>query len=616
MEITAPQWWSQPVRPDGSIMGTGVLRQLGTPSLELIDVLVREAAQNSWDAGLPEGDLRFSISFKRLGEHAQAWRELIGDSRKGMNIVVGAGELTEDSWILIVGDRGTSGLGGPILAGEQTQPGVSPDFVQFLRNVGEPRDRDLGGGTYGFGKAIFYNLSRCHAIVVDTNCVSGTDRRRLMGAALGAPFTTPRTQYTGRHWWGVTDDRNVPLPLTGSDAADVAAALGLPGFAGGATGTDVVVLLPVLTAVAQEDSKHGDQRQLVDAAAERVVSAILWNLWPRLGSAQRAPQVTISVSVEDEVEKIKKPDEYPFLRPFSEALDAIEAGKGDTIDRERIRYPGAVGHYRIQLCNPDPSSGSRQGLLLAKPFDGPYHHVARMRQARLIVDYLECEPYPGQDFGYAGVFLATREFDQCFADAEPPTHDKWETAGLPEKARLVVKYAMTHLKTRIKDFVAEKAGTRSSDLAGLGRLSSKLAPLLPFDGRIIDDGPRGPRPGGGQAGGGGESRARILEEPRLHLRNGEVRMFAKVKPPKPGHRSLVLSADPFVVLDDGRRERDAPAGAPVPEALGWYDEAWNLLVHGPELSELPPHRANAFLYVEISRIPNAAIGLKIQTSES
>ncbi|WP_173041125.1 hypothetical protein [Phytohabitans flavus] len=42
-------------------------------------------------------------------------------------------------------DRGTVGLGGPLRAGQRPSDSERPDFVQFIRNVGEPSDHEFGG---------------------------------------------------------------------------------------------------------------------------------------------------------------------------------------------------------------------------------------------------------------------------------------------------------------------------------------------------------------------------------------------------------------------------------------------------------------------------------------
>lgn len=607
------RWWSQPFPPEGGVTGSGVMRQLGTPSMELLDVLVRESAQNSWDAAI-DGTISYSIEFRRLGEHAEAWRRLIGDADSTDGTVIHPGDLTPDALIMIISDRGTSGLGGPLLADEKLKPGQVANFVQFLRNVGEPRDKDLGGGTYGFGKAIFYNLSSCGAILVDTHCTDRVNRRRLMGAALGDPFSgSDGVRYTGRHWWGATDsDRGVPLPLLEEEAAAMSAQFGLPGFAEDETGTDIAILMPNLgLADGEEESRHDN----VDDAADRVVSALLWHLWPKLGSAARQAEIKVSVVKEGKPVPIQRPDQYPFLRPFTLSLDTIVEGQGTPIVRKTSNFPGEVGEWAIHLCQPDPTSGSHAGLLSAKPFNGPYHHAARMRQAKLVVDYFECEPFPGQDLGYGAAFIASPEFDQCFADAEPPTHDKWETRGLPDKARLVVNYAASNLRKGIKEYLSTKASTRSSDLAGLGRLSSNLGRLIPFDGRQLGPTePKQPKSSSSTRGKKGPT-ARIIEQPALIRTDNGLKLIAIVRPPETGHRAITLIADPFVVLDDGRKESEPPKDAPVPRIIGWRDASGQVIVEGSELAVTGDISGHDSLQVEISRVPNASVGLAVTTRE-
>lgn len=48
--MTGPRWFSQPYPPEGASAAEGIRNQLGRPELDLLTILVRESAQNSWDA--------------------------------------------------------------------------------------------------------------------------------------------------------------------------------------------------------------------------------------------------------------------------------------------------------------------------------------------------------------------------------------------------------------------------------------------------------------------------------------------------------------------------------------------------------------------------------------
>ena len=72
----------------------------------------------------------------------------------------------------------------PHSRGHRDPRGTLHDFVAFVRNVGEPRDKELGAGTFGFGKSIFYLISRRTNDLVYTRCQrpSASTKPRILGA--------------------------------------------------------------------------------------------------------------------------------------------------------------------------------------------------------------------------------------------------------------------------------------------------------------------------------------------------------------------------------------------------------------------------------------------------
>ncbi len=69
------QWWSQPFAEEGSATAEGIINQLGRPALDELTVLVREAAQNSWDARAGTDTVDFTVRVARLGDLASAWTD-------------------------------------------------------------------------------------------------------------------------------------------------------------------------------------------------------------------------------------------------------------------------------------------------------------------------------------------------------------------------------------------------------------------------------------------------------------------------------------------------------------------------------------------------------------
>lgn len=156
-------WSSQTFPPEGASAAEGVRNQLGRPELDLLTILVREAAQNSWDArrtDVPSVDFRLSIGAVSAA-HLATWRDLLlRNAPLDGDLPLRRILRKSDIRTLSVSDRGTSGLGGPTRA--DVLHGDNHDFISFVRNIGEPRDKEFGGGTYGFGKGILSVVDRRH----------------------------------------------------------------------------------------------------------------------------------------------------------------------------------------------------------------------------------------------------------------------------------------------------------------------------------------------------------------------------------------------------------------------------------------------------------------------
>lgn len=551
------KWWSQPFAPEGSATAGGILNQLGRPGLDELTILVREAAQNSWDARAGE-TVSFGIHISQLGDLAAAWQSvgLPPGSTSGL-------ELKSENWVMRISDRGTYGLRGPVRASERPKDGDGNDFVQFLRNVGEPRDSQYGGGTYGFGKGIFYRVSQASTIIVDSRIrTSNGFERRLMGAALGPAYYSGLHRFTGRHWYGALSDDGIPDPIVDDDAVSIAGQLGFPGFLEHETGTDVVVVLPDFGTVTVE----GETRdRSAEEAASHLISAILWNLWPKMVGPD--PAMSFNVYLDGRSLSIPNPSEIPHLKVFVSSLQSIASGGGEAYSRGSL----PTGQFASTLAPSTPDGGSVADI--AKPFFGAPHHVARMRATELVVDYLESSVEIDPGFCFGAVFRATREADQHFANAEPPTHDSWVEQGLARNDLLVVRGARHWVAARLRALY-EKTPIASESVQGLGALAARLASLVPTVASIgATPTPVVPRSGntahgGSSRSGGAYPSSQIVGNPSVLFKEGRPAVYGVVEV---AHREgdYTLRGEIRVVLEGGTRESEPPAGEGVPSILGW-----------------------------------------------
>jgi hypothetical protein len=265
-------------------MSEGVRKQLGAPRMDPLTVLVRESAQNSWDARLPETEtVQYGIDMRRLGaQQLVNWRSVFSPGPPGSGLGIDSLFERDDVILATISDRGTAGLGGPTRADQVPEGTPNADFVNLLRNIGEPRDKQFNGGTYGFGKGVLYTSSLSSTILVRTRCKTESGlQTRLIGAALGFGFYLNGLAHTGRHWWADLSS-GIPDPFLDAQADMFSDFLGLPPMLPHETGTDIILLGLNLGSIPAAIDGEPDVPRTVAQAADHLASAMMWNLWPLL----------------------------------------------------------------------------------------------------------------------------------------------------------------------------------------------------------------------------------------------------------------------------------------------------------------------------------------------
>lgn len=568
---------SERVLATGNILSEGVRNQLGRPRMDPLTLLVREAGQNSWDAKAEgEGPVRFGVDLYEVSEDQ---KRLLRDevlARLPGGLVLAetlARRRATPVRLLAISDRGTVGLGGPTRADIVGSPNEPRNFVKFLRNVGQPADR-IGGGTYGYGKAAFYRVSRPRTILVHTRCQHGRGvQTRFMVSALGESYIRNGVRYTGRHWWG-RQAGDVVEPLTGRDADVLGAALGLPSFEGDELGTTVAVLDPQL-----------DGRS-PSAAMGHLAEATLWHFWPKmLPESTGRPAMLFRIADDGNDVPVPDPRTIPPLNGFAEAMDAVR-GRSRT---HSIALDTAILPIYSQRPAADLGSlalvkfGHRpRPRLTADNHDGAWiipdlaHHVALMRGPELVVKYVEGPVLPGDAVEYGGVFVVDPSVEEAFARSEPPTHDDWSPENLEDPwEKTYVRVAQRRIAEILEDYAVPRPviPARSSEV-GLGAFSDELGAIFlgePGTGLSVPDDTRGPS---GQGGTGGTRPRRptltILEGAHLELLDGRrtLRVDFTIEHIPGSARSIVVAA-PSVILDGHAVETDPPTGVGVPEVICW-----------------------------------------------
>lgn len=483
-------WEPEVVSKTGSVMSKGVLNQLGRPNIDMLAVLLREAVQNSWDARVSDDR---SIEFGLAGwELNKSQHEFLTDvlfaQRPDAALLPLATKLVplqksmfddDPFYVLAIYDRGTVGLGGPTRADIPVSPGEPRDFVNFLRNVGQPPDRQLSGGTYGYGKSAFYLSSQAQTICVHTRCHhQGAIESRFIAAALGDNYNDGRQVYTGRHWWGYSDG-DIVQPITGEPADDIAHQLGMPEFIEQERGTTILVLQP----------RWGESRQ-PHQAINYLAQQMLYYFWPKMLRTEsgNAP-INFAVRWQGQSIDVPHPEEFPPLKGFVQAMEYLKSTTDErTVFRRLKRDIGSdrpkqqLGTLALQqfprLGSSHFDTGSENGN--DDPFADLTHHTALMRQPELVVKYLPGMNMLNDKVGYAGVFITDAEVDTVFAKSEPPTHDNWESKWLTGSEKTFVNVALRRIREYMDEFA--KPIPRHSDenfeLTPLGAFANTLGETL------------------------------------------------------------------------------------------------------------------------------------------
>jgi hypothetical protein len=496
-----PLEWFPKRFSEGDMDSAGAKRLLGVPHVSSTDVLVRETAQNSWDARGNSMQIDFSVDLRDLGDEAMTTLRTVvfaeGAGAAGLDGLLAADSIR----VIEISDRGTVGLDGATRNDKPFAPGHSMNFANFVFNLGAPRDVALGGGTYGFGKTISYVVSSVSTIVLWTRCRTEAGfEDRLIVSTMGDAFDHAGFRYTGRHWWGERVAGRV-LPVVGYRARSLGQLLFGSSFADHETGTSILILDPVLDA-------SGDSEILAGLR-----DAIRWNLWPKMVPEPGRNRMRITLKHHGEELPLVPPDVDPELAPFADCLDAVRSAQRGEPARS-TNWPVTVLEIRAQR----PAKLLGHLAVTRRPSHGvspscPTHHVALMRTgAELVVKYDEHRALPDEDFRWAAVFKPTVETDDAFSDAEPPAHDDWVVAGVADKSRRrLVNISLREIKQHLNEFVAPGTGSSSgsSTAVSAASLANRLAGLLAG----VPGTAASPAPGTSRSTGSRNSRPRVRAVP-------------------------------------------------------------------------------------------------------
>jgi hypothetical protein len=254
------------------------------------------------------------------------------------------------------------------------------------------------------------------------------------------------------------------------------------------------------------------------------------------------------------------------------------------------------------------------------------------------VRYFSGDPLAGDIAEYAGVFVADRQVDATFANAEPPTHDDWVSAQLVGDDRRFVSTLFTRLRDRLRTF----ARPTTSEIIGgggipLGAASAAFAGLVASahatggtNGGVGKTTVRdGAASGGGPDGNGGTGTRSVRpRQVRSHI--GSIEELGEPHYGKFQNEHVLLF--PFRILhaqpdthtaatvgigvdENHQSEKEAPEGSSMPRVLGWLGPNNEAVL----LAQLPTQGRIAQIWnAAVLPVPDTVtvLGLKLEKSTS
>jgi hypothetical protein len=256
--------------------GSSLLRLIQNNDMPVLDLLVREAVQNSLDAALPNiGYVQVDFNIRKF-KRADLARHLDGIQEEMNDLYP-----EEEYRLLEIRDVNTQGLNGP-LHDRDCEASQYGNLIKLIYQIGMPQQKEGSGGSWGLGKTVYFRLGIGLVIyysrILDEN---GTYSSRLAACLVEDEskknaLLRRYTNHRGIAWWGESTGENETRPIT--DEAQISSILSIFGtepYTGLETGTTIIIPFLRDDLCASHDSALYDEDDNGNALQQ--IEPIWWN---------------------------------------------------------------------------------------------------------------------------------------------------------------------------------------------------------------------------------------------------------------------------------------------------------------------------------------------------
>ena len=223
--------------------GSVTLKSLQNDNIPELDLLVREAIQNSSDAALQEADDSFTVKFN-TGTFVPA---RFNTNLSGIESILDEMFTGETADFLEFRDTKTQGLTGPLRIDDMLSDDHG-NFFKLIFDTGKKQTQVGAGGNWGFGKSVYYRVGMGIVVFYSRIKIEGSYESRLIITLVeneenpDAILAKINPRSAGKAWWGIKEGKDDFLPITDDELIlEILNVFGIPAFRPNETGTSIII---------------------------------------------------------------------------------------------------------------------------------------------------------------------------------------------------------------------------------------------------------------------------------------------------------------------------------------------------------------------------------------
>lgn len=223
--------------------GSVTLKSLQNDNIPELDLLVREAIQNSSDAALQEADDSFTVKFN-TGTFVPA---RFNTNLSGIESILDEMFPGETADFLEIRDTKTQGLTGPLRIDDMLSDDHG-NFFKLIFDTGKKQTQVGAGGNWGFGKSVYYRVGMGIVVFYSRIKIEGGYESRLIITLVeneenpDAILAKINPRSAGKAWWGIKEGKDDFLPITDDELIlEILNVFGIPPFRPNETGTSIII---------------------------------------------------------------------------------------------------------------------------------------------------------------------------------------------------------------------------------------------------------------------------------------------------------------------------------------------------------------------------------------